>query len=57
VRWLADGQRRKFLETSMDVDFNERWRLARCSGGGADADALQLYEPDYTGLGGRQPPE
>jgi len=54
---IADGQRRKFLETSMDVDFDKGWGLARGNGGGFNADALQLYEPNNAGLGGLQPAE
>jgi hypothetical protein len=41
----------------MDVDFNERCGLAGCIGGAFDADALQLYKSDYTGLRWLQPPE
>jgi hypothetical protein len=64
VRRIADGrgssigdQCSEFLQTSMDVDFDERCGLARRIGGSFDADTLQLYEPDHAGLRGIQPLE
>ena len=41
----------------MDVDFDESSGLPSCPRGALDADPLQLYEADYVGLGGLQPPE
>src|ERR1700740_3678061 len=38
----------------MNVDLDERYRLAGCAGSEFDAQSLQFYETDYVGLVGLQ---
>ena len=54
---ITSYQCRQFLQTSMDIDLHESCGLARRAGGIFDADILELYKADDTGLGGFELPE
>ena len=54
---ITSYQCRQFLQTSMDIDLHESRGLARRAGGIFDADVLQLYKANDTGLGGFELPE
>jgi hypothetical protein len=50
----SGGQSRQFLQTAMDVNFDEGCRLAGHVRGAFDAEALQHYQANDASLGGLQ---